>query len=259
MTGDLANTALANPPKSQVGTKIQIVEGNNVKVIGQSALADAGYWKVDSDVSYDIAEFPVVLCITKNLCSCKMEDGCNAFESANVYVCTGDNVTPSPNCHVKGVDIGYDAYDINGDNYLYFFYDTSLDNGKFTGRINGTRFDFGIDMDNPGANEFEIVLQAFFRTTEEAEAYAEEVFKGLGWTDDPVTPPVGGDTEPVDPTDSTEEPVEDTKEETTKPVQNENEGGEQTSGGCASTIGFGAIAVVAVVAATGFVAFKKKD
>lgn len=258
MTGDLANTALANPPKSQVGTKIQIVEGNNVKVIGQSALADAGYWKVDSDVSYDIAEFPVVLCITKNLCSCKMEDGCNAFESANVYVCTGDNVTPSPTCHVKGIDIGYDAYDINGDNYLYFFYDTSLDGEKFTGRINGTRFDFGIDMETPGANEFEIVLQAFFRTTEEAEAYAEEVFKGLGWTDDPVTPPEV-ETDPVDPVETTEENVGGGEEETTKPVQNENEGGEQTSGGCASTIGFGAIAVVAVVAATGFVAFKKKD
>ena len=184
MNGDYANSALASQPKSQVGTKIKVLDNFNVKVTGQIALADAGYWKVDNTVSYDIADFPVVLCITKNLCSCGNDEGCYAFESANVYICTGDNVTPNPYCHVKNIDISYYAYDIDGDNYLYFFYDTSLDGEKFTGRINGTRFDFGIDINTPGANEFEIVLQAFFRTTDEAEAFAEDYFRSIDWEDD---------------------------------------------------------------------------
>ena len=264
MTGNYAESALASQPKSQVGTKIEVLENYNVKITGQSALADAGYWKVDSNVSYDIVDFPVVLCITKNLCSCEMEEGCNAFESANVYVCTGDNVTPNPNCHVKGIDIGYDAYDINGDNYLYFFYDTSLDGEKFTGRINGTRFDFGIDINTPGANEFEVVLQAFFRTTDEAEAFAEDYFKSIGWVDEDIKGPDddnqgGGDGGDVGG-DDTNVPGGDVEEEsTTTPVQGGDSNDNASSGGCFGTIGAGAIAIVAVVAVAGFATFKKKD
>ena len=266
MTGNIADSHTASQPKSQVGTKVEVLENFNVKVTGISAISDVGYWKVDSSVSYDIVDFPVVLCITKNLCSCGMEDGvCNAFESANVYVCTGENVTPNPSCQAKGIDIGYDAYDINGDNYLYFFYDTSLDGDKFNGRINGTRFEFIIDTNTPGANEFEVVLQAFFRTTDEAEAYAEEHLKSLGWV------PGDGDTDGGDQDgnqgDGNEtNPPEDTEdknggEQTTQPPKSDDEGkddGEQTSGGCFGSIGVGAIAIVAVVAVTGFATFKKK-
>ena len=287
MTGDIANSHLSNVPKSNIGGRVQITTDYTVKVGADIKTADAGKWLVDSDTSYLIEDFPVVMCITKNLCACQSDDGlCYAFESASAYIMTGDKYTADNSNKCDSLDICVDPYVIGDDSYLYFWYDTSWNGDQFKGRINGTHFSFGIDNETVGANEFEVVLQAFFKTEEDAEAFAEAYFADLGWGTpggDPVesetdAPDNTEDTDAPDNTETETDPVEDTEPkvpvasesetteksepevsetETKAPAQTEKE--EEAAGGCASAVGFGAIAIVAIATAAGFVAFKKKD
>ena len=267
MTGDIENSHLSNVPESDNGTDVSITDDHTVLCIGSNSTADCGKWLVDSDVSFAIEDFPVVMCITKNLCACASGDGkCYAFEQGSAYLMTGDSFTAANDNKLSSFEICANAYSIDGDNYLYFWYDTSWNGDQFQGRINGTHFTFNVDNETVGANQYEVVLQAFFKTEEDAEAFAVEYFKSIGWIDggDPVDPPVGGvDTDPVD-TDpvETDPKTEDTtpKTEDPKPEQKpETEKQEETTGGCASVVGFGAVAIVAVAAVAGFVTFKKKD
>ena len=267
MTGDLGTSHLSNVPKSNIGNNISITTDYTVLCKGDIKGVDTGKWLVDSDVSFAIEDFPVVMCITKNLCACASGDGkCYAFEQGSAYLMTGDSFTAANDNKLSSFEICANAYSIDGDNYLYFWYDTSWNGDQFQGRINGTHFTFNVDNETVGANQYEVVLQAFFKTEEDAEAFAVEYFKSIGWIDggDPVDPPVGGvDTDPVD-TDpvETDPKTEDTtpKTEDPKPEQKpETEKQEETTGGCASVVGFGAVAIVAVAAVAGFVTFKKKD
>ena len=182
MTGDSRGSDLDGIPVSSNGTRISISDDGLIHVMGNSTLADSGTWKVDSEISYDIQDFPVFMVMTKNLCSCAGENGeCWAFESANAYIATGDSVSPSMSNKINGLDICYESYRIENDSYLYFFYDTSLDVDKFEGRINATRVDFYIDLNTPGANEFDVVMQGFFRTADEAEEYAMQYLADHGY------------------------------------------------------------------------------
>ena len=268
MTGDIENSHLSNVPESDNGTGVSITNDHTVLYIGSNSTADCGKWLVDSDVSFAIEDFPVVMCITKNLCTCYADDGkCYAFEQGSAYLMTGDSFTAANDNKLSSFEICANAYSIKGDNYLYFWYDTSWNGDQFQGRINGTHFTFNVDNETVGANEYEVVLQAFFRTEEEAGAFAVEYFKGLGWTEggDIVEPPVGG-TDETDPGENTEVNTEVNTEKTPEkdpekdPEQKpETEKQEETTGGCASVVGFGAVAIVAVAAVAGFVTFKKKD
>ena len=152
----------------------------------------------------------------------------------------------------------------------------AMPDGRFAGRINATRFDFFVDMGTPGANEFDVVMQGFFRNTEDAVAYAEAYLAANGWE------PEGGDveTDPTPDTDTSESAPAGSETETapaggetesapagseteTAPAGSETEtapaGDNTASGGCFGTVGFGAIAIVAVAAVAGFVTLKKKD
>ena len=184
MTGDIENSHLSNVPESDNGTGVSITNDHTVLYIGSNSTADCGKWLVDSDVSFAIEDFPVVMCITKNLCACYADDGkCYAFEQGFAYLMTGDSFTAANDNKLSCFEICANAYSIDGNNYLYFWYDTSWNGDQFRGRINGTQFNFRIDTETPGANTFEVVLQAFFRNEEEAAAFAVEYFKALGWRD----------------------------------------------------------------------------
>ena len=116
-------------------------------------------------------------------------------------------------------------------------------------------------MDTPGANEFEVVMQCFFRTVEDAEAYVEAYLADKGWVKEEVAD---------DPTDTETDPQETEPQETepqetdpvTQDTDNQTDAGnadDNASGGCFGTVGFGAIAIVAVAATAGYITFKKKD
>ena len=151
----------------------------------------------------------------------------------------------------------------------YLFYLVNFAEAPLTadaeGRIHGIRFDLiDIDVTTPGKNEFDICFAAFFRNETEAKNYAYE-FLGIDPNAQPETDTetetetaTETETETATETETNTEPGDETeaKTETQAPVTGDDAA---TSGGCFGTVGFGAIAIVAVVAVAGFVTLKKKD
>ena len=289
MTGDKETSDLHSAPSSARGATISITDDYLVRVVSVDEVSDCGVWKVKNEISYDIKDFPVAVCLLKNFCNCGVgRDSCLGYESANLFLCTGKTVTPEMDCQIVGIDSSSPFFIDNGygvDSYMYFYYDatdelkTEEQEGRFEGRINVTRFDFDIDMRTPGANEFEVVMQCFFRTEEDAKAYMEAYLTELGWveeeeTDAPTeteTQPAATEPQETNPqeTDSKETDPQETEPQETKPQETEpqetdkqtNAGntGDSASSGCFGTVGFGAIAIVAVAATAAYVTFKKKD
>ena len=250
-------------------------------------------FSVKNTVSYAIEDFPIILVLTRNYCNCSYGTGCWAYEACNMYVMAGDVIAAgddhkvtniSPEC-MEGIEVGNDTY-------LYFMVDASAEakTKDMTGRINGIRFDIlDIDIETPGRNEFDVCFAAFFRNTDEAEEYVN-TFLGLNEDDGDDTqapsdnetdtapettePKAPETTEPKAP-ETTEPKAPETTEaktpETTEskapanteteakaPAATEKGDDNASSGGCGSTVGFGAFAIVAVVSAAGFAAFKKR-
>ncbi len=290
MSGDKANSQLKGTPSSATGSIVSITDDNLVKVVGTNKLSDCGVWNVKEDSSYDIQDFPVVLCLVKNFCSCGTDLGeCFGWEAANVYICTGSEIGPGNTNQVTAIDSS-DPYFITNDDgstdsYIYFYHDATNELkttdeegnevGRFGGRINATRFDFEIDLQTPGANEFEVVMQCFFRTVEDAEAYIETYLADQGWVEEEETDaPTDTETDPqeTDPqetnpqeTDPQETNPQETNPQETNPQEtnpqetdNQTDADDNASGGCFGTVGFGAIAIITLAAGVSFVAFKKK-
>ncbi len=280
MSGDKANSQLKGTPASVIGSLISITDDDLVKVVGTNKKTDGGIWNVKNDSSYDIKDFPVVVCLVKNFCSCGAEPGeCFGFEAANVHICTGDEIGPGNTNQVTAIDSS-DPYFITNDDgsidsYIYFYHDATdelkttdeegNEIGRFGGRINATRFDFDVDLLTPGANEFEIVMQCFFKTIEDAEAYMDAYLVAQGWSEggEETDVPTDTETEPQETEPQETEPQETdpvvTPEETDKQTDAGDNAGDSASGGCFGTVGFGAIAIVVVAATAGYVTFKKKD
>ena len=286
MTGDRANSHLKAKPSSATGAIVSITEDNLVHVNTNKATADFGSWSVDSNVSYSVEDFPIMVALTKNFCSCGMgaHADCMALESTKAYVMVGDIIAADPKHAYNELDICYDPYLIeNGedaDNYLTFTLDFS--DTEETGRFNGVRIDAqGVDLKNQGFNEFEMCWIGLFRTEEEATAFVEEYLTALGWINpdgEEETQPSGGDntdTEAPVGTDVETQAPAGTEAETQAPAgteagtkapasnnkeDNKNDSAATTEeGGCGSFVGFSAMAVVAVAAVAGMVSFKKKE
>ena len=226
------------------------------------------YFSVKNSVSYDIKDFPVGLVLTRNYCNC--EDDCWAYEQAKIYLMSGADIAPDGFRCVSATPASGDT-SIKCEDGDYLFYVVNFAEAPLTadaeGRIHGIRFDLlGIDVTTPGKNEFDICFAAFFRNETDATNYAYE-FLGIDPNAQPET-----DTETETETDTETETETETATETETQTESETETDAKTetkapvtgddaatSGGCFGTVGFGAIAIVAVVAVAGFVTLKKKD
>ncbi len=270
-----ADSDLAGLPATNLGSDISL-NGDYIHVIGKASPADIGVWKVKPSVSYDVADFPVMMCLVKGLCTCG-GDECYAYEKADFFPLIGDVLAPAAAYQIKQVDITFNPYVVeegeHAGNYLYFFADLS---DPFTatwgpsGRINGVRMDvYGLDVETAGKSTFDICWVACFRDLDEAEAYVNDYMTELGWvdpdaeddTDAPVVTTEDPDVVTTEDPDvvTTEDPDVVTTEKPDEVTTEEQGGGDQTGGGCGSVVGFGAIALVAVAGACGVVAFRKKE
>ncbi len=274
MNMDRENSDLKNKINPSNAT-YTINEDFSAHLIAEASGVTVGSFSVKNEISYDIADFPVCIALTKNFCTCGNEDGsCDAFETAHYYIFAGDVLAAQNEWHTSVLDMSYNSYDVKNadgetDTYLYFFCDFSEEFAEpMSGRINGVRLDVaGLDpAATDGSNTFDFMFLAFFRTVEEAEAYVVDYVTNLGWTEgedtteEPTTEPETNKEEAT-----TEKPADDKEEATT-----EDKGGEATTekkadetekpaeGGCASVIGFSAIASVVAVSAAGVVTFRKK-
>lgn len=219
-------------------------------------------YSVANAVSYDIDDFPLVLVLTRNYCSCEEEDGevfCYACEDVRMYIMTG-SITSADDDHKARLEVCYEPIvDDEGNSYLYFFVDMSAEDAPWDaeGRIHGVSTDFyGMYYQQPGRNTLDVCFTAFFRNLEEAEAY---VYDYIGveaveeTTEEPTEATTAAPETTVDP--------EATEGTTKAPEQTTSAGSsdDNSASGCGSVVGFGAIAIVAVTAVAGFVSFKKKE
>lgn len=252
-------------------------------VVASKSTASVTY-ETKNSVSYDIDDFSTAIILVKNFCTCSDEAECWAVESIDMYLMTGEIISADGNHKVKELPMSEEVIVINGERYLYFYYDMDNCSWDAEGRINGARFDFNqIDVATPGKNAFDVIYSAFFRSEDEAISYTEDYLKNLGWDGEYGMPDadagddegdngndetVGGDagdetvvgdndvTEtPNDGNTTTEAP--NAGNTTTEAPTNNNTN--TSNGGCGSVVGFGAVALITLAAGAGFVSFKKKD
>ncbi|MBQ8408547.1 MAG: hypothetical protein IJY39_06735, partial [Clostridia bacterium] len=222
-------------------------EDFSVRYSPKQAQLQASY-AVANDVSYDGKDFPVMLVLTRDYCTCEDPADCYALESVNTYICNGEITGADEQHKISELNMCDSVIVKDGRNYLYFYADLENDAGfDYEGRINQVRIDFnGVMFDTAGRNAFDIVFIAYFRNVEEAEQY---VYDYLGVTEETTAEPTEAPTE-----ETTEAPTEEATTEapkadaTTEAPAADNETDAPAEGGCGSVVGFGAIAIVAVAA-----------
>jgi len=285
-----ASDSYTTAGKSSTGNSI-LNEDNSVTYIASSANVSVVY-KPKNEVSYSIDDFPVVMMLVRNLCSCGEEDGtCIALEEVTMYLATGEYNSPDGE-HCAMLDACYDPIVIDGNSYLYFYMDMSDDFAPWDaeGRVNTIRMDFhNIDYTTPGLNQFDVCFVGVFRDMEDAEGF---VYDYIGIekpieTEEPTTSvpdqttdapegttvvpegttdaPEGTTVVPEGTTDAPEGTIVVPEGTTVAPEQTtdnnvDNSGNNDSGslGGCGSVVGFGTIAVIATIGAAGFASFKKK-
>lgn len=226
-------------------------------------------FKPKNEVSYAIEDFPVIMMLVRNWCTCREEDGeCYACETVNMYLATGENSGVDSD-HFSEIFTCDNVIEVDGDSYLYFYIDMQ---GEWafdaSGRVNMVRMDFtDIDYTTPGFNQFDVCFVGWFRNMEDAEGY---VYDYLGINPDEETTEeettvaddettVAGDETTVAGDETTVAGDETTVagDETTAPQGGSTEA--PAKKGCGSVVGFGAIAVSVIVGTVGFVSLKKKE
>ena len=248
-------------------------------------------FKVKDDVSYDIDDFPVMMFLTRNYCTCEDPENCYATEECGVYIMAGNGRAPaSGGCQkTPTIDVCWDPVIVEeGDkagSYLYFWYDTSSEGAlafaggegsksDWTGRIHGVQMEFSHMTLDPARNVITFEWVAFFRNVEEAEAYVLS-YLGVATEEETTEAPIDDVTTEYQVEEKTEAKVDDATTEAKAEEKTEakgeqgteannnnngNNGNDQTaSSGCGSMIGAGAAAVIAIVASCGVVLMKKKE
>ena len=253
-----ASDSYTTAGKSSTGNSI-LNEDNSVTYIASSSSVSVVY-KPKNEVSYSIDDFPAVMMLVRNLCTCGEEDGsCIACEEVTMYLVTGEFNSPDGD-HCTPLYVCWEPIELDGDSYLYFYTDMSDDFAPWDaeGRVNAVRMDFnGIDYATPGLNQFDVCFVGFFRDMEDAEGY---VYDYLGVEKPAETESTTEEATTEAPGETTDATTETTKapEKTTGADSDDNTANDDENSGCGSVVGFGAVAMVTTIGAVAFVTFKKK-
>lgn len=274
-----------------------LTEENYIHYVSDRKTLEIGM-TVKNSVSYSINDFPILVVLTRNLCTCLYEMGsCFCFETCNIFPVTGDDIAPGDDRRINAVSVNkfsnQEVIEIGDDQYLYFTTNVIEEsNWEPEGRINGIRFDVTeIDLATPGRNEFDVCFAAFFRNEDEAEAYISSFLSQFEPDDDQETDgqetndqetdaatdaetdgnenvtnePSANETEAQETEPQQTEVVTDPEDDDDQTGSNDNAGnnagsdaGNEAEPGCFGTVGFGAIAMITLAAGVSFVAFKKK-
>lgn len=272
LNGVRGESDVAGKPSSVLGNKIVVNEDGSVNLQASADNSANIKFVVDNDTSYAVEDFPIVIMITRNFCTCTYTDEdmdgvvdayCKCTETANTLALIGDIVQEASQYSARSNALAYwEPYTVGDDFYHYFIFDWSTIAGV-EGRINGLRIDFaGMKGTDAERNNLDICEIAFFRTAAEAEAYFAAYLEELGGKVEPGTTTTEPDTgnvttEPDGSTDVTE-PESETQTQAGSSNPGKTETTKTEKKGCGGVVGVGAIAVVAIAAA-GLVSFKKKE
>ena len=228
--GTLEKTNTKLPSTSNCS--VDYSDDNTSVLVTADAAAGTIQFFVPDEITYEANDFPYIVLVFKNFCTCKLDEGvsanigCMGNESGSLWYCAGSVSSPRNDCH-ESIPMFHWATptDESGNIASEDYYSVAiLDLGplNWEGRINNIRFDFA-GFDNfgvEGKNTFEIVGIGAFATTDGAVNYVKAMglntemletglpgvcdhfdFDEDGICDicdgeipeDPVEPPVGGE------------------------------------------------------------------
>ena len=239
------------------------------------------WFSVRDDYSVDIKDFPYVVIVLKNFCTCEKEEGktmqenCMFGETCGFFYCAGKTLSPD-NEHRTPLpgDYMYDITPEGSEDYYTIFVAkaTAADLYEGPARIHSLRFDYA--QGNP-TQEFEIMSAGYYRSYEDLVAHLTAQGYELSIDDLPVEDDY---TDPEDPSEEENNggdgyvddnydsyPGEDETEETTtakekeeKTTANASNDGQSEKKGCKSSVSMGVVALIATASIAGLVSFKKR-
>ncbi len=179
-----------NGMPSSAGCELTLNKNNTWHV---SSTSNIPYfmWKIKNDLSYEASDFPVFTMMLKNFAG----DSCGAYYSAGDMV----SITELTRTDMDIWDEDTSRwYEVGNDEYTFV---TVTINDFWSGRIHAIRPHFYIsDPSDPYYANFDVCFMAFFRSTEDAFAYADAYMSDGESTKPPVDqetrPPVDPDTFP---------------------------------------------------------------
>ena len=293
LTGDSETSNAKGKPSAYNGNKLVVDSQGFVNVSGNEKGHATISLSVKDDVAYAAEDFPIALLVFKNLCTCEsqfnydtedLEIACQCEEKLNVFAHAG-NIVKDDTGHKFATltnDAAGDAYvgsakDKQGNTYLYVMADfKSVESKIIEGRIHGLRIDVdGLVVDEPGRDNFDVCMAAFFRNTDEATEYAKAYIQAMADveftepdtdtdpSDEDPTEPSGGENGEEQPENNADPKPEETttakaETKTEKATEAKTEPKTEDEGGCGSTVGFGALAVICLAGA-GLISFRKKE
>jgi hypothetical protein len=236
--------------------------GVDIKLIAQGdnsyhviATGGAPYWQwgIKADKSYSIKDFPVFSMVLKNFWG----------DNGGVYFCAG-GVMSARDDYKTSWSIFDDGCMMFGENEEYSlvvidFADLELIDDLLMekgGRIHNVRPFFSVtDTTDPEICEWDVMYMGWFRSVEEAQQYAIDRLQMAPVTEAPETDAPETEAPETNAAADTDAAVDTNGAADTKAP--ETTAAATVAEGCASVVGFGAVAVLAAAAA--FVALKKKD
>ena len=240
-------TTLTSDP---TGVDVKLTaQGDNSYHVTATGGAPYWQWGIKSDKSYAVTDFPVFSMVLKNFWG----------DNGGIYYCAG-GVMSSRDDYKTSWSIFDDGCMMFGENEEYSLVVVDLADLELIdellqekgGRIHNIRPFFSVtDTTDPEICEWDVMYMGWFRSVEEAQQYAMDRLQMAPVTEAPETE--APETEapetnaPAVDTGAVDTGVAGTTATTEAPVET----------GCASVVGFGAVAVLAAAAAA--VALKKKD
>ena len=176
--------------------------GNGMyRLTASQPTAHSGIWNIDSSVNASTADYPVIMCVTKNLCTCQ-GSSCGASENANCYLMTGSVTNIAGASKYTELGVASQAERVGTDSFLYFVLDLSVMRAAGE-RINGMCFEFtGINVEKEGANVFDICYIAAFTSVAEADAHFKAYLSNGG--DDGIFPEDSSESQAPETTEAEE-------------------------------------------------------
>ena len=169
VNGSVTYSDLLAKPRSTNNSTITIGDDDSINLMTSTSWASISM-SIDHDVSYDAADFPVMMIIVRNMCTCVWEYGepyCECVETPKVIVMAGDVIAEDSQHSLGAVTyMSEPFYDSEDNMYVNYFVDWS----DYSGRINGFRFDLqGMKTSEEGRNNFDICNITFFRDYDDAD------------------------------------------------------------------------------------------
>lgn len=245
-----------------------ITDDNTFKITPYDTIGSVGFW-VRDDYSIEVKDFPYVVILLKNFCTCEkvegktMQESCMFEETCGFFYCAGKTLQPD-NDHRLPLpgEYMYDVTPEGSEDYYTIFVAkaTAADLLEGPARIHGVRFDFA--KASP-SRDFEVVSAGYFRSNAELVTFLTEQGYNISIDDLPEdeednTDDMENDAPVDDDYDSYPGEEEDSSEEKKSEKKTTTDSSDEGLDSCGSVVGMGAATIIATVCVVGTVVFKKK-